>query len=135
METRRGTIAAQALLGLVAVVVAYVLGMIIAASVPGTGWKYLNDMGEIAVGTWIFLAMLCLWIVARFAVTSMFITTGLLFALMLVLRVALDAEPDIGRCVMDLFWIGRHTVLPLFCAALVLWCIRSSRRRADDASK
>ncbi len=123
----------QSVIGFVAVVAAFIGGtMVCEFCIPGTMGKYLTQLGEVIVGVVLFVVTLGVALLARFDRRSLFISAGLVpAAILLCMLPGLASSAKAGFLfdglrggLKDLFFVSRHTTLPVALAAALVFLIR-----------
>ncbi len=99
----------QSLIGLVTAVAAFVGGLFVASRIPGTGVKWLNELGEMVVGAVIFVCCLSVGLALRLRAESLLITAGLVLAFLV--------------AVSELSENWDYTALPVALSAAVVFIV------------
>ena len=75
----------QSVVGLVVAVAAFMGGLFLCSRIPGTGGKWLSELGEIVMGSVLFACCASAGLALRFRALSLLVTAGLILAILIVI--------------------------------------------------
>lgn len=129
---------AQAVIGMFVVVVSFVASTIVCEFfIPGTMNRYLTPCGEWLVGAVIFFVSLTLWKIARWKTAALFLVSGFIVGSVVLVFLFLGGGASVVASgfayahwgmLADLILVWRHTALPVLCAAMCLFVLRSAAK-------